>query len=82
MRNSSQHLWNGAAKRCAICDGKFGLIRHYCCQVHRSALTASCVARKMTVDGYVGLKQPDNGQAGRPAGILGRLALPSEEVVQ
>jgi hypothetical protein len=32
MRNSSQHLWNGAAKRCAICDGKFGLIRHYCCQ--------------------------------------------------
>jgi hypothetical protein len=29
MRNSPQHLCNGAAKRCAICDGKFGLIRHY-----------------------------------------------------
>ncbi len=29
MRNSSQYLWNGAAKRCAICDGKFGLIRYY-----------------------------------------------------
>lgn len=29
MRNSQQHLWNGAAKRCAICDGKFGLIRYY-----------------------------------------------------
>jgi hypothetical protein len=29
MRSNSQHLWNGAAKRCAICDGKFGLIRHY-----------------------------------------------------
>jgi hypothetical protein len=50
--------------------------------VQRSALTASCVARKMTVDGYVGFKQPDNGQGGRPAGIRRRLALPSEEVVQ
>ena len=29
MRNSPQHLWNGPAKRCAICDGRFGLIRHY-----------------------------------------------------
>jgi hypothetical protein len=29
MRNRSQYLWNGAAKRCAICDGKFGLIRYY-----------------------------------------------------
>jgi hypothetical protein len=30
MRNSPQHPWNGAAKRCAICDGKFGLIRYHC----------------------------------------------------
>jgi hypothetical protein len=30
MSNSPQHHCNGAAKRCAICDGKFGLIRHYC----------------------------------------------------
>jgi hypothetical protein len=29
MRNSPQFLWNGTAKRCAICDGRFGLIRHY-----------------------------------------------------
>jgi hypothetical protein len=29
MRNSPQYLWNGATKRCAICDGRFGLIRHY-----------------------------------------------------
>jgi hypothetical protein len=29
MRNSPQHLRNGAAKRCAICDGKFGLVRYY-----------------------------------------------------
>jgi hypothetical protein len=29
MHNSSQYFCNGAAKRCAICDGKFGLIRYY-----------------------------------------------------
>jgi hypothetical protein len=29
MRNGHQYPSNGAAKRCAICDGKFGLIRYY-----------------------------------------------------
>jgi hypothetical protein len=29
MRNSPRYLCNGAAERCAICDGKFGLIRYY-----------------------------------------------------
>ncbi len=29
MRDSPQYRSNGAAKRCAICEGKFGLIRHY-----------------------------------------------------
>jgi hypothetical protein len=29
MRNSPQRLQNSAAKRCAVCDGKFGLIRYY-----------------------------------------------------
>ena len=29
MFNSPQNLRNRAAKRCAICDGKFGLTRHY-----------------------------------------------------
>ena len=50
--------------------------------VRRSALTASYVARKMTVDGYVGFKLPDNGQSGKPAAFFRRLALPSEEFVQ
>jgi hypothetical protein len=50
--------------------------------VQRSALTASCAARKMTVDGCVGFQLPDNGRGGKPARIPGRLALPSEEVVQ
>jgi hypothetical protein len=29
MRNHLQYRRNDAEKRCAICDGKFGLIRHY-----------------------------------------------------
>jgi hypothetical protein len=32
MRNSLQYLRNGGATRCAICDGNFGLIRHYSCK--------------------------------------------------
>jgi hypothetical protein len=29
MRSTPQYGSNGTANRCAICDGKFGLIRHY-----------------------------------------------------
>jgi hypothetical protein len=29
MRNTLQYSWNGTAQRCAICDGRFGLVRHY-----------------------------------------------------
>src|SRR5262249_18500214 len=29
MLTKPQHVRPSAAKRCAICDGKFGLIRHY-----------------------------------------------------
>jgi hypothetical protein len=29
MRNHLRYPRKDAAKRCAICDGKFGLIRHY-----------------------------------------------------
>jgi hypothetical protein len=29
MLSNSQYFRNGAAKRCPICDGKFGLIRQY-----------------------------------------------------
>ncbi len=29
MRNSPQYRCNGATRHCAICDGRFGLIRHY-----------------------------------------------------
>jgi hypothetical protein len=29
MLNRSESLRSGKATRCAVCDGKFGLIRHY-----------------------------------------------------
>jgi hypothetical protein len=29
MRNHLQYRRKDAEKRCAICDGKFGLVRHY-----------------------------------------------------
>jgi hypothetical protein len=29
MLNSPQYRWHDAARRCAVCDGKLGLIRHY-----------------------------------------------------
>jgi hypothetical protein len=29
MANSSENLRSGRTARCAICDGKFGLVRHY-----------------------------------------------------
>ena len=32
MRNTQRAPWNPAAKRCAICDGRFGLVRYYAWQ--------------------------------------------------
>jgi hypothetical protein len=29
MPNRSESLGSGRATRCAVCDGKFGLVRHY-----------------------------------------------------
>jgi hypothetical protein len=49
--------------------------------VRRSALTALCVARKMTVDGYVGFQLPDF-QGEIIAAFPRRFGLPSQEVVQ
>src|ERR1700738_3788538 len=43
MLNGPQHIRNGGAKRCAICDGKFGLIRYYSC---RTALCAKKCANR------------------------------------
>jgi hypothetical protein len=43
MRNSTQYPRNGAAKRCALCDGKFGLIRYYSWRT--SLCSKKCVDR-------------------------------------
>jgi hypothetical protein len=43
MRNSPQHHRNGAANRCAVCAGKFGLIRHYSWRT--SLCSRKCVDR-------------------------------------
>jgi hypothetical protein len=43
MLSNSQHLRIGAAKRCPICDGKFGLVRHYSCRT--PLCSRKCVVR-------------------------------------
>jgi hypothetical protein len=50
--------------------------------VQRSARLASHVARKMTADGYVGFKLPDNGKCEKSAAIFRRFAFLSQEAVQ
>jgi hypothetical protein len=46
MRNTAQYPWNGTARRCAICDGRFGLARHYIC---RTALCSRKCADRFRV---------------------------------
>jgi hypothetical protein len=50
MRSIRQQPWNGAAERCAICDGKFGLVRHYSWRT--AVCSKKCVDRlKVRQDG-------------------------------
>ena len=43
MRSNSRYRRNDSANRCAICEGRFGLVRHYC---RRTALCSTrCVSR-------------------------------------
>ena len=51
MCNHLQYRRKDATKRCAICDGKFGLIRHY------SWRTALC--SKMCVDRFKSREESD-----------------------
>jgi hypothetical protein len=43
MLNSSQKTRLGAPKRCAVCEGPFGLIRHYSCRT--PLCSKKCVER-------------------------------------
>jgi hypothetical protein len=57
MRNSSKCLWYGVVKHCAICEGRFGLIRHYSCQ------TALC--SKKCADRFKDRREDDRRWLGR-----------------
>jgi hypothetical protein len=84
MRNSRKYLCNGATTRCAICDGKFGLIATYswrtafcsrkCADRFKTRLTA-------TVDGYLD-SPPDDGRSGTPAAIFQGSGFRSKELAQ
>jgi len=43
MPNCSESLGSGRAARCAVCDGKFGLVRHY--SGRTSLCSKKCVDR-------------------------------------
>ena len=61
MRDHRQYASNGAAKRCAICDGKFGLVRYYSWRtsfVPRNASIALELAGQLAAIGYRGSKLP------------------------
>jgi hypothetical protein len=79
MRNNSRHLRNGAAKRCAVCGGKFGLIRHY------SWRTALC--SKKCVDRFKSREEADRRwllrfHATRQTVTLGFTGLRSKEAAR
>ncbi len=46
MRDGFQYRFNSAANRCAICEGRFGLIRYYSC---RTALCSRKCADRFRV---------------------------------
>jgi hypothetical protein len=46
MRDGHQHPSKGAIKRCAICHGKFGLIRYYSWRT--TLCSKKCVVRFKT----------------------------------
>ena len=61
MPHCSDNLRSGSAARCAVCDGKFGLVRHYSWRtplVPRSASIASERAGQVTAIGCPGSKSP------------------------
>jgi hypothetical protein len=79
MRNSSQHLRNGTSSRCAVCAGKFGLVRHY------SWRTSLC--SKKCVDRFRSREETDRRwlfrmQAARQTIAIGITGFRSEEATQ
>jgi hypothetical protein len=78
-RNGPHYLRHDAAKRCAICGGKFGLIRHY------SWRTALC--SKKCVDRFKSREEADRRwllrfQAARQTVAVGILGFQGNEAAQ
>ena len=72
MPDCSKSLRSGSAARCAVCDGKFGLVRHYSWRTplcSKSASIASELAGKVTAIGWAGSKSPSTS-CPRPARAL------------
>ena len=79
MRNHLQYHRNDAVRRCAVCDGKFGLIRHY------SWRTALC--SKKCVDRFKSREESDRRwllrlHAARQTVLVGITGFRSEEATQ
>jgi hypothetical protein len=79
MRNSPQYLRHDAAKRCAICNGEFGLIRYY------SWRTALC--SKRCADRFKSREESDRRwllrlQAARQTVAVGITGFRSKEAAQ
>ena len=79
MCNHLQYRRKDATKRCAICDGRFGLIRHYS---RRSALRS-----KNCVDRFKSREESDRRwllrlHAARQAVAVGITGFRSEEATQ
>lgn len=79
MHNGSQSRHRNAATRCAICDGKFGLVRHY------SWRTALCSSK--CVDRLKYRKESDRGwllrlHTVRQGAAVGMIGFRSEEAVR
>jgi hypothetical protein len=61
MSSRSESLGHGKATRCAVCDGKFGLVRYHSWRppfVQRSAWIALKLVGKATAIGWVGSNLP------------------------
>jgi hypothetical protein len=79
MRTSPQYLRHDAAKRCAICNGEFGLIRYY------SWRTALC--SKRCADRFKSREESDRRwllrlQAARQTVAVGITGFRSKEAAQ
>jgi hypothetical protein len=85
MRNSFQFRCNSAAKRCAICEGKFGLVRYYSWRTalcSKQCLTASRPVERTTADSCLEFRPPDNGRGETPAAISRSSGFWSKEIAQ